>query len=197
MSILDVMERAVERVETRLRVATCALSGAGIAYAVVGGNAVAAWVATVDEDAVRNTRDVDVMIRREDLGRVRAALEPLGFVYRHVAGMDVLLDGPTSKVGSGVHIVFAGEMVREGEPGPNPLVQETAILKGGYPVLSLEALVRVKLTANRPKDQAHVVDLLDVGLIDAGWAERLAPVLAERLRALLPFAAGSEGRDGA
>ena len=38
-----------------------ALNQAGIPYAVVGGNAVASWVATVDAGAVRNTRDVDLL----------------------------------------------------------------------------------------------------------------------------------------
>ena len=49
--------------------------GAGLSYAVVGGNAVAEWVARVDDEAVRNTRDVDVLVRRADFAAVRAALE--------------------------------------------------------------------------------------------------------------------------
>ena len=120
-AILDVLEAKIKAVETRLRRSTAALSAAGVRYAVVGGNAVAAWVGSVDEDAIRTTRDVDLMIRREDLASVRGVLEPLGFVYRHVAGMDVFLDGPESKIGSGVHIVFSGEFVRAGEPSSNPL----------------------------------------------------------------------------
>lgn len=47
--ILDRMERAVAKVRERLLRATSALNRAGIPYAVVGGNAVAYWVATVDE----------------------------------------------------------------------------------------------------------------------------------------------------
>ena len=46
---------AAEKVKERLRRATRALDAAGVPYAVVGGNAVAEWVARVDEDAVRNT----------------------------------------------------------------------------------------------------------------------------------------------
>jgi hypothetical protein len=60
--ILDRMERAVAKVGERLLRATAALNGAGVPYAVVGGNAVASWVATVDEGAVRNTRDVDLLV---------------------------------------------------------------------------------------------------------------------------------------
>jgi hypothetical protein len=48
---------AAEKVEERLRKATRSLDLVGVPYAVAGGNAVAEWVARVDEDAVRNTRD--------------------------------------------------------------------------------------------------------------------------------------------
>ena len=71
--ILDRMERAVAKVRERLLRATAALNEIAIPYAVVGGNAVASWVATVDEAAVRNTQDVDIMIRRADFAAARYA----------------------------------------------------------------------------------------------------------------------------
>src|SRR4051812_9872133 len=74
VAILDRMERAVAKVRERLLRATAALTQAGVPYAVVGGNAVASWVATVDEGAVRNTRDVDLLVRRSDLPAVTDAL---------------------------------------------------------------------------------------------------------------------------
>jgi hypothetical protein len=58
---------AAEKVKERLRRATRALDSAGIPYVVAGGNAVAEWIARIDEDAVRNTRDVDLLLRRADL----------------------------------------------------------------------------------------------------------------------------------
>ena len=67
MTLLDRMVLAVERVRDRLKRASGALEAAGIPYAVAGGNAVAAWVATVDAAAVRNTQDVDILLRRADL----------------------------------------------------------------------------------------------------------------------------------
>ena len=87
--ILDRMVRAVEKVRERLARATAALEKAGVPYAVAGGNAVAAWVATVDEAAVRNTQDVDILLRRADLDRAREALEKAGFTYRHAASIDM------------------------------------------------------------------------------------------------------------
>ncbi len=50
------MVNAVERVRDRMLRAAAALEKAKIPYAVVGGNAVAAWVSRVDEAAVRMPR---------------------------------------------------------------------------------------------------------------------------------------------
>ena len=60
--VLDRMERAVAKVRQRLLRATAVLNQAGVPYAVVGGNAVASWVATIDEGAVRTTRKDQVHI---------------------------------------------------------------------------------------------------------------------------------------
>ena len=49
------MERAVEKVNERLRKTVRILEDAKVSYAVVGGHAVRAWVAQVDE-AAHNTR---------------------------------------------------------------------------------------------------------------------------------------------
>ena len=181
---LEAMERAVGKVYERLIRATAALEQAGIAYAVAGGHAVAAWVARVDESATRNTRDVDILVRRADLEAVKQALENAGFVYRHSARMDLFLDGPEAKARDAVHIVFAGEKVRPHEPLPNPDVTESEPADR-FRVLSWPALVQIKLTAFRDKDRTHLRDLLDVGLIDASWGQRLPHELAVRLQNLI------------
>jgi hypothetical protein len=181
---LDRMVRAVEKVRERLLRATTALHGAGVLYAVAGGNAVAAWVSTVDEAAVRNTRDVDILVRREDLPKIRAVLEAEGFTYRHVAGMDVFLDAPEGSARDAVHLVFAGEYVRAGEPAPNPDLV-TAESAEGFRVLPLRDLVTIKLTAFRDKDRTHLRDMLEVGLIDGSWVAGLPSELGARLQALI------------
>lgn len=181
---LDRMVNAVEKVRQRLLRAAGALEGARVPYAIAGGNAVALWVSRVDEAAVRNTQDVDILLRRADLPAARAALESAGFVYRHTAGVDVFLDGPDAKARDGVHVIFANEMVREGEAAANPDVaaSETA---GAYRVLALEALVQIKLTAFRRKDQVHLLDMIGVGIIDASWVAKYPPELGARLQSLL------------
>jgi hypothetical protein len=186
---LDRVVRAVELVRQRLLRATAALEAAGIPYAVAGGNAVALWVSRVDISAVRNTSDVDLLVRRVDLDAIRAALGAAGFEYRHSAGLDVFLDGPEGKVRDGVHLIFAGETVRAGEPLANPPVTES-VPGGEYHVLNLRALVQIKLTAYRDKDRTHLRDLLEVGLVDAGWLPLYPSELADRLRALIETPGG-------
>lgn len=180
----DRMIRAVERVRDRLRRAVRALETAGVPYAVAGGHAVAAWVSRVDETAVRNTQDVDLLLRRGDLDAAREALARAGFVFRHVRGVDLFLDGPDAKVRDAVHIVFAGELLRPGEPAPSPGIDE-AEATPEFRLVALDALVRMKLTAFRDKDRVHLRDMIDVGLIDAAWLARLPAALAERLQQLL------------
>jgi hypothetical protein len=176
--------RAVERVKDRLLRATDALEKAGVAYAVVGGNAVAAWVGRVDEAAVRFTQDVDLLIRRSDLEEAKSALEPAGFRYRHSSSIDMFLDGPEAKARDAVHIVFAGERVRQGYILPAPDVEEsdaTDTLR----ILKLAALVRMKLTSFRDKDRMHLRDLIGVGLVDETWPSQFPTELARRLQELL------------
>src|SRR5438034_5098473 len=98
------MIRAVEKVRERLRRAAAALEAAGVPYAVAGGNAVAAWVSRVDEAAVRNTQDVDILLRRADLPAAIAAMAQAGFIHRHTAGIDMFLDGPNARARDAVHI---------------------------------------------------------------------------------------------
>jgi hypothetical protein len=182
--ILDRMERAVAKVRDRLLRTTAVLNQAGIPYAVVGGHAVASWVATVDEGAVRNTRDIDLLIRRPDLPALTAALEQAGFVRAEVLDVTMFLDGPDAKPSESVHLLFAGEKIRAEHPLPSPDLS-TIDDPAGFRVLTLESLVQMKLLSNRRKDQVHVEDLIGVGLIDRSWLTKLPPVLAERLQRIL------------
>jgi len=176
--------RAVELVKNRLLRATAALENAGIAYAVIGGNAVAAWVGRVDQSAVRFTQDVDLLILRSDLDATKAALETAGFIYRHVASVDLFLDGPDAKARDAVHVVFAGERVRPDYALPAPDVIESEPGET-FRVLRLGALVRMKLTSFRDKDRTHLRDLISVGLVDESWRLKLPDELAARLQSLL------------
>jgi hypothetical protein len=178
------MIAAVDAVRERACRAAAALDGAGIPCVVIGGNAVAAWVARVDMEAVRNTKGVDLLVRRRDFPRVVDVLQSVGFIHQNVAGVDLFLDGPTGSVRSAIHMVFAEEKVRLDYALPAPDVTESEP-GPGFSVPTLEALVRMKLTSFRLKDKVHLLDLLEVGLIDEDWCSRFPAELGARLRELI------------
>ena len=181
---LERMVSAVEKVRARLQRVSEILTQAKVPFAVVGGNAVAAWVAQIDEAAVRNTQDVDVLLRRQDLDQASLALTLSGFVFRHVRGIDMFLDGPDSKARDAVHILYANEPVHPDSLQACPDVGDRAFI-GNTPFLELEPLVGMKLTAFRLKDRVHLLDLIEVGLIDDSWPQRYIPDLGARLQQLL------------
>lgn len=184
------MAQGIEQIRRRLERAARALDDAGVPYAVVGGNAVAAWVSRVDAAAVRNTRDVDLLLDRAGFEQAKAALEAAGFVYRRVASlgkaaaMDAFLDGPQAKIRDAIHVLWTGERATPDSLEPNPRLGSTDS-SAGFALISLDDLVRMKLAAFRDKDRMHLRDLASVGLVDEGWIPRLAPRLAERLRRIL------------
>src|SRR5437660_3331140 len=175
---------AAEKVIERLQRATKALDDAGVPYAVAGGNAVAEWVARADEGAVRNTRDVDLLIQRSDLPAVRAVLEAAGFVYYQLLDVDMFIDGPQGRPSEAVHILFAGEKVRPDYEHASPDLDESE-RAAEFQVATLQALIKMKLIAWRDKDRTHLRDLIGVGLLDATWPARFPPPLSERLQQLL------------
>ena len=183
-ALWDRMNRAVEKVQQRLEKTARTLEAAGIPYAIIGGNAVRAWVAQADEAAVRTTRDVDILLRREDLPAAIAAMEAAGFVFRHSAGIDMFLDDEEAKARDAVHVLLANEKVRETDIVAAPDVEESVTVEA-YRTLTLEALVRMKLNAFRDKDRMHLRDMLDVELIDETWVSRYSSPLAKRLQELI------------
>ena len=175
---------AAENVKDRLRRATQALDEAGVPYAVIGGNAVAEWVARIDEDAVRNTKDVDILVRRPDFPAVQAALESAGFIYHHVWGADAFIDGPKGKPSAGIHLLYASEKVKPTDEHELPELEDSE--RGPqFQVVSLKGITRMKLISWRDKDRTHLRDMIGVGLLDSTWPTRFPPPLDARLQQLL------------
>ena len=77
-----------------------------------------------------------------------------------------------------------GKRFAPSTPCPSPDLS-TIDDPAGFRVITLEALVHMKLLSNRDKDRTHVRDLVGVGLIDRSWLAKLPPVLAERLQGIL------------
>lgn len=172
---------AVDRVERRLRRVTAALDAAGIPYAVVGGNAVAAWVGRVDPAATRATKDVDLLVHADHLDRVTEAMNDIGFRREDLRSLVLFIDPDEPSRRSGVHLIWSGERVRPSYEFAAPTTDEAVRDPEGFMVLDLPALVRMKLTSFRDIDRVHIADMLEVGLIDNRVESALPDPLRMRL----------------
>jgi hypothetical protein len=161
---------------------TGALAQAGIEYRVIGGMAVMLHVRDRNPMAARLTNDVDAAVQRTDLPAIIRAVEPFGFTYRHVAGVDMLVDSAKPTARSAIHLVFVGEKVRKEYPEPVPFSPPAKTVEGAL-IATVADLVRMKLTSFRLKDRVHLQDMDGVGLIspeiEAGLPEILRLRLAE------------------
>ncbi len=175
---------SLDDVTERLHRITGALQQNSVPYAVVGGQAVALWVATREPAAVRTTKDVDLLIRREDLPRARAAALAAGMDYFEVLGVGMFLDRGDPNPRRGVHLVWAGEKVRPEYESPSPAIHQRQAISG-IEAVSLPGLVLMKLLAGRDQDRVHLRDMIDAGLVGREMLDALPPNLAARLEALL------------
>lgn len=185
------MSEGIEKVKARLRRATALLEAAGLPYAVIGGNAVAAWVSRVDDSVVRNTRDVDLLVRRSDMDAIVTAMAAGGFIHRSASilggkgRIEMFLDGPGAKARDGVHLIFSGEKVNPESPEPSPDVADIDNTHAEFRLIDLDALITMKLTSYRDKDRVHLRDMMEIGMLDESWLPRVPISLRDRLQALL------------
>jgi hypothetical protein len=175
MAIMPVLVNAFfeERVEQLFELAGLAeqlFSSAGLEYRIVGGLAVYLYVEEVEPDAGRLTKDVDIAVRRADLDQIAEAAASFGLKHRHVAGVDMLVrpDQPSGR--RAIHMY----------PEATPELGPTRRVKG-LRLIPLAALIHMKLTSFRIKDQMYLVDLDEAGLITSDIEAGLSPILAERL----------------
>lgn len=176
------MERAVEKVNERLRRTVHILEEAKVPYAVIGGHAVRAWVAQVDEAALRTTQDVDILVRPRDLPALVKAMSAAGFHHRQTSGLDMFVEHADASARDAVHVLLVGNVEKGGEPNPDiePLARAN-----DFQTVALETLVRMKLNAFRRKDQVHLLDMISLGMIDSTWLDKYPERLRSRLEELL------------
>ncbi|MCI0642748.1 MAG: nucleotidyltransferase family protein [Gemmataceae bacterium] len=176
---------ALDAVTDRLERITRALVEAGVPYALVGGQAVVLWVASKDPAAVRTTKDINILLRREDLPRAKAAALTVEMDYFEALGVGMFLERKEPNPRHAVHLIWAGEKVRPENAFPAPLVDERLSLEPGKSVITLPALVQMKLLSFRDQDRVHLRDMIDVGLIERSMLTKLPSELAAKLATLL------------
>lgn len=160
------------------------LAAEKIPYELIGGGAVMVHVNRVDPSAVRNTKDLDIMIHRADLERIKEVAERHGFTFRHSASVDMLLPHGETRARDAVHLIFSGEKTGPSQAVPNPPLRPEQVSLHGVEVavIPVADLVQMKLSINRDIDRVHVRDLDSVGLLTPEVEEALPPVLRDRLQ---------------
>ena len=174
-------EERAEQLFSLAAIADQIFAAAGVDYQIVGGLAVYLYVEEAEPDAGRLTKDIDIAVRRKDLEKIGAAAERFGFTLRHVAGVDMLVRKDQPSARRAVHLVFAGEKMRPEYLTATPEVGAGLRIRG-FRLAALADLVRMKLTSFRAKDEAHINDMDEAGLITPELEASLPPELFERLR---------------
>ena len=173
-------EERVEQLFNLAGIVERIFSSAGLEYRLIGGLAAYLYVEEVEPDAGRLTKDIDIVVRRDDLERIAKAAEPFGLRHRHVAGVDMLVQADQPSARRAIHLVFTGEKVRPDYHEPTPELGPYRQIRG-LRLIPVPDLVRMKLTSFRAKDEAHLKDLDEAGVITPDVEAGLSPMLAERL----------------
>lgn len=182
--LLDVGVKYMNDLKEKALKVSQALQKAGVPHAVIGGLALAAHLARSNPMAERNTQDLDILLDRKNLEAAKAVLHPLGYRYRRVMKLHAFMpDRKGAHFVEGVHIIWAGEKVRDEYLHLTPELTATDAVdpQMGIQYLSLYNLVVMKLTSFRHKDITHIQDLLYWKLLTKKIENALPADLKERL----------------
>ena len=174
-------ETRVEQLFSLAELVERAFASAGLEYRVVGGLAVYLYVEEREPDAGRLTRDIDITVRREDLATIVKAVEPFGLQYRHVAGVDMLVQAGEPSARRAVHMIFSGEKVQDDYSEAAPEIGACHVIRH-VRLVPVYDLIRMKLTSFRLKDEMHLKDLDEAGVITPQIESALTRIQQERLR---------------
>ena len=148
----------------------------GIAYAVIGGMALAA------HGFVRPTEDVDVLLTPHGLEQFRSGLLGLGYVPAFSGALKTFRDTET---GVRIEVITQGEYPGDGEPKPVvfPDPSDVSMDESGISVVGLPTLVELKLASglsapHRLRDLADVQELI----VRRGLTREFAEGLNESVR---------------
>lgn len=157
------------------------LDDAQVAYAIVGG------MALVAHGYLRTTEDVDVLVSRDGLDAVHAALSGRGYVPPH-GGSRNLRD---TRTGVRVEFLVSGEFPGDGKPKPVafPTPEAASVEIDGIRYVSLPTLVELKLASGmtspaRLRDLADVQELIARLGLDEAFGARLNPFVREQYQEL-------------
>ena len=148
-----------------------------IPYAIAGAMALAA------HGYERLTTDVDVLLTRDGLARLRSAILGHGYVEKFPGSKGV----QDTEHGVAIDVLIAGEFPGDGLPKPVafPDPAGVAVEGGRFRILSLHTLVELKLASglsapHRLKDLADVLELVRAAKLPADLAATLDPSVRDK-----------------
>jgi hypothetical protein len=142
-----------------LHAISTALVQSGVRHAVCGG------VAVTVHGATRSTKDIDILIAPEDLGRAMDVVRPLGYAF---AAFPMVFDEGTdrerkvqrvSKLLDGEHLVLDFLLAEASLRGFLEGCLKLELPQGPLLVVSREVLIRMKRQAGRAQDLADLEKL--------------------------------------
>jgi hypothetical protein len=162
------------------------LDAAGIPHAIVGG------VAVCLHGYRRNTVDLDLLVLREDQGRVRTQLEDAGYAWS--------VEHAEFRAPSGVPVQFLLSGDRAGKGAevflPAPDAPGATVEIEGLAVLDLARLIEMKLACGlgsprrTHRDLADVVELIAIHQLGREFARHLHKSLRSAFRKLVTQSRG-------
>jgi hypothetical protein len=183
---------ALHRAADRLRLK---LEELGIPFAIAGGFALGVY------KHLRETEDVDIVVRKDDWHRFKSAC--LGLGYREVfAGSKAVRD---TEDGVRIEPLYTGGYPGDGKPKaityPDPADPTVVHAGQRYPVVSLETLVGLKIAAGmtspgrRFKDYADAIELIRKNALPASFTDRLNPYVRDTFLELHQLAQEPDQQD--
>ena len=155
------------------------LGGMGIPFAVTGGFALGGY------GYVRATEDIDIVVRKADWERFKAAFVGLGYRERFAGSKGVFDTEHQVKV----DVLYAGDFPGDGKPKsvafPDPTDPQAVITSESFPVVSLETLIQLKIASGKTaigrqlRDYSDVVELIRANSLDLSFAARLDPYVRD------------------
>lgn len=163
-----------------------ALARAEVPHAICGG------VAVCLHGYQRNTVDIDLVVRSEDIDSVRSALGEEGLHW------DEARKEFRAENGVVAQFLVAGERAGKGQAAtiPDPFDPKSLVEIEGLPVVSLAKLIEMKLASGTGdlrrthKDFADVVELIALHQLDGSFARFLEKSLRKTYRTLVHHARG-------
>lgn len=145
-----------------------------IHYCVIGGLALGI------HNYSRSTEDIDILIAKEDLLKIKEKLIGRGYTLRPGSKKNMYMHSGVGKIP--IDILVEGD--REGSITlPNPVKVRTKI--GGIWYLELPRLIEFKLRANRPRDIQDVLQLIKGNELTEDYVEKLNNDVQDKFKELI------------